>query len=314
MLRHPLSLALLALAMPHLGCEEEHDHSDHEHETPATTQSVKINFALTSGDELFACTKTFSGLGRANSTWTPRDAKLYVHDVKLINKAGAAVPVTIIEDGAWQHDGIVLLDFEDGTGTCSNGNAAKNATIRGEIAVGEYKGISFKIGVPFEHNHQDAAAASSPLNVTSMFWSWQAGYKFLRIDGATDGLPMGVLLHLGSTGCMMGDDNVVSSCANPNRPAITLTDFTQDKAVVLDLKELFADAHLDADEGGAPGCMSSTDDPDCAPIFRNLGLPFGDPSHTAQRAFRVAAIEGAGGTTGVTEPGHSVGGHSGGGH
>jgi uncharacterized repeat protein (TIGR04052 family) len=298
-------LPLLMVMMPGLGC---HDHDDHDHETPATTQAVALNFALMSGDEAFGCGKTFAGLGRAGSTWTPRDAKLYVHDVRLINAAGEAVAVTITEDGAWQAGGVVLLDFEDGTGTCANGNAAKNATVRGEIARGDYKGVTFKLGVPFEANHQDAAAASSPLNVTTMFWSWQGGYKFLRLDGAADGLPTGALLHLGSTGCEMSAENVVSSCAKPNRPEITLADYTADKAVVLDLKGLFADAHLDADEGGAPGCMSGVDDPDCAPIFRNLGLPFGDAAATTQRAFRVAVVEGAGGTTGVSEPGHSDGG------
>ena len=304
-----LSTLLTAALLSTLGCGDDHDHDDHDHETPAATQGVKINFALMAGDEAFGCDKSFAGLGRGGSTWSPRDAKLYVHDVKLINAEGVAVPVVVTEDGAWQAGGVVLLDFEDGAGTCANGNAAMNMTVRGEIATGTYKGLSFKVGVPFEANHKDAAAAASPLNVTSMFWSWQAGYKFMRIDGESDGLPTGALLHLGSTGCEMSAENVVSSCANPNRPSITLADFTEDQAVVLDLKELFADAHLDADEGGAPGCMSGGDDPDCAPIMRNLGLPFGATAATTQRVFSARVVPGAGGTTGVTDPGHTDPGH-----
>ena len=34
------------------------------------------------------------------------------------------------------------------------------------------------------------------------------------------------------------------------------------------------------------GCMSDPDDPDCAPIFANLGLPFGDKSAGKQTFFR----------------------------
>jgi uncharacterized repeat protein (TIGR04052 family) len=289
-----LSTLLLAALLPTLGCGDDHDHDDHDHETPATTQGVKIDFALMAGDEAFGCDKSFAGLGRGGSTWAPRDAKLYVHDVKLINDEGVAVPVVVTDDGAWQAGGVVLLDFEDGAGTCANGNAAVNISVRGEIAADTYTGISFVLGVPFEANHQDAAAAVSPLNVTTMFWSWQGGYKFMRIDGESDGLPMGALLHLGSTGCELSAENVVSACANPNRPTITLPAFTLDQAVVLDLKELFADAHLDADEGGAPGCMSGVDDPDCAPIMRNLGLPFGDAAATTQRVFSARLIDGLG--------------------
>ncbi len=68
-------------------------------------------------------------------------------------------------------------------------------------------------------------------------------------------------------------------------------------AVAFDIAPLFAGTNFDsADGGGAPGCMSgetpanpATSDPECAPIFSGLGLPFNGAAAGAQTAFRVVA-------------------------
>ena len=36
--------------------------------------------------------------------------------------------------------------------------------------------------MPWQLNHQNPLTASSPLNISEMFWSWQLGHKFLRFD------------------------------------------------------------------------------------------------------------------------------------
>ncbi len=51
-------------------------------------------------------------------------------------------------------------------------------------------------------NHANPAAALAPLNVGSMFWTWQLGYKFLRLDvRRQDSDTSAWSLHLGSEGC-----------------------------------------------------------------------------------------------------------------
>jgi uncharacterized repeat protein (TIGR04052 family) len=82
----------------------------------------------------------------------------------------------------WQHAGTALLDFEDGRAACANGTAPMNTALRDTVAAGDYTGVAFKAGVPFEMNHGDPTTAPSPLNLTSMFWNWRGGYKFVRID------------------------------------------------------------------------------------------------------------------------------------
>lgn len=250
-------------------------------------ESSAIRFEARVGEEAFSCAKTFEGLGTQKNKIEPLDFRLYIHDIRLVDDKGAEVPFELEQDGVWQYKGVALLDFEDKTGSCVNGTEVTHTTLQGKAPAGVYKGLKFKVGVPFELNHADSAVAPSPLNLSTMFWSWNGGYKFLRLDAkVTDGAPKN--LHLGSTGCQ-GDGNAVTSCANPNRPEIELSGFDplQGK-ILLDYAAIMATTDLSQDGGGAPGCMSGVDDPECATIFPALGLSLqtGAPA-TGQAAFRV---------------------------
>ncbi len=293
----PLPLAALALAPLTTACD---DHGDHGHD-----QTIELRFAAQVGDEAFGCDKTFMGLGTADSMATPLDFRLYLHDVRLVDSTGKQWPLDVTDDGLWQRDGLVLLDFEDKTGTCINGTTPTNRFVRGTIDPGHDEptitGVTFKLGVPFELNHADVATAASPLNLSGLFWNWQGGYKFARLDLSVMGaMPVeggegghgagGFNIHLGSTGCDLdAGTQTVSSCAAPNRGTIALTDYdhTTD-TIVIDLAEAVKGLDLSTDGGGAPGCMSGKDDPECASIFAAFGIDLttGGPAQS-QSAFRV---------------------------
>lgn len=247
--------------------------------------SVEIPFEAIVGDQAFSCDATFEGLGRGNSTFTPKDFRLYVHDVRLVNGDGQEVSVKLEDDGTWQTGTVALLDFEDKTGTCANGTTQVNRVIRGEVPEGTYLGLKLVLGVPFDVNHGNQALAASPLNISGLWWSWQAGYKFFKLDGGSD-TEENLLFHLGSTGCEMGAGMEVTSCAQPNRSDISLDAFAPGGTVTLDVAALFDGAHLDTDEGGPKGCMSGPSDPDCAPLFSNLGIPR-DGNTSTQKVFGV---------------------------
>lgn len=53
-------------------------------------------------------------------------------------------------------------------GSCDVGNEAINATVEGMVPAAEYTGVVFKMGVPFELNHNDTTLAPSPLNLTGL--------------------------------------------------------------------------------------------------------------------------------------------------
>jgi len=150
------------------------------------TQEVAIDFAAYVGEEEFVCGESYEDVGTAASTITPKDFRFYVSDVALVDENGEAVPLELEQDGKWQYQNTALLDFEDGTSACDNGTAEINTTIVGTVPEGDYQSLQFTMGVPQKLNHDDAAIAPSPLNLTSMWWNWQGGYKFLRVDLETD--------------------------------------------------------------------------------------------------------------------------------
>ncbi|MEL6579530.1 MAG: MbnP family copper-binding protein [Cyanobacteria bacterium J06621_12] len=150
------------------------------------TKEISINFAAYVGDEEFACGESYGGVGTEQSTITPKDFRFYVSDLALIDETGNAVPVELEQDGKWQYENTVLLDFEDGASTCDNGTAEINTKVLGIVPEGDYQSLQFTMGVPKKLNHNDAAIAPSPLNLTSMWWNWQGGYKFLRVDLETE--------------------------------------------------------------------------------------------------------------------------------
>ena len=255
----------------------------------ATSMNVTIPFHARVGSQPFACGQTYTGLGTTGTTYEPRDFRLYVHDVRLVSTEGTEVPVALTNDGAWQSDGLALLDFENKAGLCSNGTEETNDHLVGTVPVGHYAGLRFKVGVPFEMNHQDASVAHSPLNVSTLFWGWEGGYKFIRLDGRTTG-QSGHNFHLGSTECQTSGPTQVTSCLHPNVVDVEIAGFDPaQSAVVVDVAALFADSNLDVNqEDSAPGCMSEQDDADCIPIFHRLGLGIGDTAAdpTAQAFFR----------------------------
>jgi uncharacterized repeat protein (TIGR04052 family) len=253
----------------------------------AQMQPVSINFQAVVGTSPFSCSETYE-IGSTRSRTTVSDFRFFVQDVVLMDKKGRETPIKLTNDGKFQTDSVVLLDFENGTGTCKNGTPELNTTIRGEVPKGKYAGLKFKIGVPEELNHLDPTKQPSPLNITRMMWSWQSGYKFIRIDTKTAGRPNGYVLHLGSAGCKT-DAGGKTTCENPNRPEFSFAKFDIAGDVVkVDLKALYESANVDINqEKTAAGCMSAPDDSDCKSVFLNLGLAFGDAKPVSQTFLRV---------------------------
>lgn len=250
--------------------------------------AVSIAFAASHGGAPFACGTDLVGVGTDAATVTPTDLRFYVHALRLHDANGDEVSVSL-DETPFQHAGVALLDFEDGTAGCSNGTSELNTTVVGKVPAGEYDGLSFVIGVPFDLNHADPAVAASPLNLTALHWNWQGGYKFVRIDGDAQGSSAaadGFRFHLGSTMCNGDMAGNVTNCVNPNRPEIRLDSFVPERdSVLLDLGELFAGNAVTNNGGGAEGCMGSPDDNDCQPVFTRLGLPFSGSPAQQQTVF-----------------------------
>lgn len=288
-----------------------------------TVEPIQINFQAQVGDDPFQCDGVYR-LGTMNNAIAVTDFRLYVSDAQLIRADGERVPIQLEQDGIWQFQNVALLDFEDQTGSCTNGTSAMRTHISGTVPSGDYSGIEFTLGVPFDLNHNDVTLAPSPLNLTSMWWNWQGGYKFVRIDlenqmesaglqqyvahtGHSDGHgegsehhnhpagehmghASGFLIHLGSTGCQVeGNAQQPTFCSNPNTSTVAFDNFDpRENVIVADLSALVADSNLMMNAPDTPlGCMSSPADSDCAEIFENFGLSHGTQPTTTQTFFRA---------------------------
>lgn len=278
-----------------------------EANSAAAPQPVTVRFAAQINGQPFACGQSYAGVGTTRSTITPSDYRLYVSDVTLVDESGRSVPVTLTEDGIWQIENIVLLDFENGTGPCRNGTTGMNTEVRGTVPEGRYAGLRFTLGVPFARNHGDPTVAPSPLNLTAMFWNWQGGYKFVKFDTASNGLQAapavapagqggaaasGFSVHLGSTVCAASSRTEApkAECANPNRVTVALDRFDPAKQTVLaDIGAVLAGANVDVNAPKtSPGCMSFPGDADCPPVMGALGLAYGGMAAPGpQRLFSV---------------------------
>jgi len=238
------------------------------------TQAVTLTFAGVVGSEPAACGVSYD-LGGVTAELA--DARLFVSEVAL-RVDGEWSPVTL-DDTDWQQADLALLDFEDGTAGCADsGTAETNDTLTGAVAEGStIDGIRLSVGIPFASNHLDSATAPAPLNTPGMFWTWQAGYKFVRIDWMVEGAERWNV-HLGSTGCVSDAPTKApaEACSAPNRAIVELNVDPTAEAVTIDLAELVAGADLAFNVvDSPPGCMSSpTEGDDCEPVFANLGLDF----------------------------------------
>jgi uncharacterized repeat protein (TIGR04052 family) len=249
----------------------------------AAARRLELSFEARVNGDPFSCESTFTNLGSSSATVEFLDFKLYVHDVRLV-RGEQEVPLELEQDGLWQYQDLVLLDFEDNVGSCDNGTSETNNVIKGTLPSGPTPDrIRFKVGVPEALNHNDSATAPSPLNLSGMFWDWQTGYKFVRMDAApVGGEPF--LLHLASTDCSGSGSEAV--CDRLNVAEIDLA-YPADGIVVLDYAELVKNVDLAADQGGAPGCMSGPMDPECQQVFPSYGVdidtgaPSGTPSWMA---------------------------------
>lgn len=258
---------------------------------PAGPTDVTIRFAPKVGTQAFACGQNYAAMGAEATSITPRDFRIYVHDVKLIKDDGTRVPLALAQDGVWQYQNVALLDFENFTGGCADGTPETNTSLRGTVPGGSYTGIVFTIGVPEAMNHVDLTSLPAPLNLTGLWWGWGFGHIFMAVVTHTEITTPAPgtndhYVHIGSIDCT-GDPEMGQSvtCTRPNRPLIELTGFDPTtKTIVADFGAVIAKSSL----ATSVGCHSFSEEP-CAWPFDYVGLNWftGSQTPSTQKVFRV---------------------------
>ena len=143
--------------------------------------------------------------------------RFYVSDLVMLDEKGGRVPVRLDADSRWQSRSTALVALE---AACpGSAPAPRNGTVFGSVEPGQYHAVEFQLAVPFAGNHRNPLRAEPPLDVPSMFWTWQSGHKFLRLDLADRWS-----FHLGSTGCISASAArpPAGECRAPNVARIRL--------------------------------------------------------------------------------------------
>ena len=254
-----------------------------------TFKDFQLQFQLRNAGQVIDCQSSAFPLGKTGAMSRLKDARFYIHDIHFISPQGDRQKASL-DQNEWQFLNLALVDLEDGQAECA-GNKNMHPAITGKVAINQISAVEFTVGVPVfgfsndktvSMNHSSTEQTSAPLDIQAMAWNWQAGRKFMKIEVSPEG---GVQrkndtikvwpVHLGSTGCTGNPANgEIVNCTSPNRFTVRLDHFDPVRDhVALDLAALFVDSDLRTDEGGAAGCMSSPQDPECPAIFKRLGLP-----------------------------------------
>jgi len=191
----------------------------------------------------------------ADTPWSLSQLQLYLSDFQINNK-----PVLLDPTMTYQQPQLALLGM-----VCSEpDNANWQLKFTRPLTAGQ---MSFNIGVPEQRNHQNPLQAKTPLNQSDMYWSWQQGYKYLRLELAKETEQWA--LHLGAAGCHSASPMRApqAPCQHQNRPKISLR-YRGEKTLILDLAPMLADITLSADNH----CMSYPNRLSCQILLPRLGI------------------------------------------
>ena len=222
---------------------------------------LKVPFVATWGGEIIQCTD--SGIALS-------DLRFYVSAIELVDTAGKSQALELHEDIPWQQRDLALIDLENGQGACVNGTGDTFAYLVGSVPAGEYQGLRFTVGVPFDRNHSNPLKALAPLDDPAMHWHWRSGYKFIRagVETPNDGF----WIHVGSTGCE-GTVGNISGCRFQNRVTVELSKYVPNSdSISVDLKAFFEG--IDVDDGESTSCSAGPAESACVSPFAALGIDF----------------------------------------
>lgn len=250
-----------------------------------TVVTVSLLFALTACDTLFpesreagtipihlkhvdtsTCPMT---MAINNTTWAIDNFALYVSN-PAVRIDGKWQSVSFTEN-EWQTGKVALLKYHPSCGKKKAGNTQLQIDVS-EKLMQLATNLRFTIGLPFEENHANPLTQPSPLNDSSMFWSWQAGHKFMRLDIHNAEQPSQTWsYHLGSVGCesesAMRPPEKACKFTNRVEMILPMTQLDWELDLALSVPVMLSQVNLPETEG----CMfESPENPVCGRLLKNL--------------------------------------------
>lgn len=228
-------------------------------------KEIPIQFNLNAHDESVSCK---SVINAENGEWKLDQLQFFISEIRLRDNTGKWHTTSLAsesesEDNSKSRSSDVAL-----IGVVCADSGTWQVNLETRISKEDIRGIAFTLGVPFDLNHQNPMSLPAPLNQPDMFWTWQTGHKFLRLEMHSENKEF--VYHLGSTGCVSSSPvrSPKTECKNPNRVVVTLDDFRPSKTISLDLSKLLKGSELELEIS----CQSSPDNSQCMPLFKQTGI------------------------------------------
>jgi uncharacterized repeat protein (TIGR04052 family) len=240
-------------------------------------QNPTLTFQTRFEQQAFSCGQAVQ---HQNSLWQLSQLHLYLSDFAVKNEQGEWQSL-MMTSTPYQASNVALLGQSCDEGKAEQGNWQVTFTDKASLSTAS--DVRFKLGVPFELNHLNPLTQQSPLNVSSMFWGWQTGHKFIRLEMYTKAINNvkseeqqqdNWLFHLGSTGCSA--PSVVrapkQACKYTNLVDVELVLTPQSnlsqQPIIIDLSSLVNGITLTSQQS----CQSAGSDKSCQQLFKHLGL------------------------------------------
>jgi len=138
---------------------------------PSVKAELSVEFDNVAGSSDLQL-NTGSYTNAAGESFKVTKLKYYVSNIKLTNVDGTVYTVP-------QNESYFLVD---------ESNAASHEALL-SVPEGEYKTLSFVLGVDSLRNTMDVSQRTGVLDVTGaasdMYWSWNSGYIFFKMDGTS---------------------------------------------------------------------------------------------------------------------------------
>ncbi len=281
----PAGAALLALLTGPVACKS--DSTNVEPAAPAPEETapmpenaveVAIQFGAEFNGRAPSCV---SDPATAQTTFT--DIRFYLHDIEVRTLDGDWIPAPLAQVEHWQNSQVALMSLVARPDRCADHPEPPHDLLRLLLPPDTgIDGIRAAIGVPFALNHADPTTLSGPLSQMQMYWSWRAGFRFVRIDGVHEGESFEV--HYGSTQCT-GETEAIEGCDRPNLARMeVIGDITGAGITVL------LDRFVNDDLLAGGHCTAVADAPACINAHSALGIePLAGTSQRPAPAF-VGAV------------------------
>lgn len=231
------------------------------------SSSIVMPIQLQLSDAPFNCQSEYI---QGEEEWQLSQFQFYLSNPSVVIN-GETYPLSFVER-PWQQKNIALLGE-----VCGYSSQWLLEFEPIDIALTDAT-LNFTLGVPFELNHLDPMTQQSPLNQSDMFWTWQLGHKFLRLDLQSS--QAGWSFHLGSIGCSAPSPLRAPSipCLQPNTVSVSINNISGNDNLVLDIAPLLSIVTL----GENNQCMSFAKDKSCQLLLPAVGV------NSQSSIFRVA--------------------------